>query len=93
MKVLVDTNVLLRLFQSQHPHAPLAEAAIRSLTNNGVQLCIVPQNMYEFWAVATRPLTNNGLGMPRDIQGYRFLERSALPANRHLPGQQNRCLS
>jgi predicted nucleic acid-binding protein len=26
-------------------------------------LCIVPQNLIEFWAVATRPLNKNGLGM------------------------------
>jgi hypothetical protein len=25
-------------------------------------LVIVPQNIYEYWVVATRPIANNGLG-------------------------------
>ncbi len=25
-------------------------------------LCVVPQNIYEFWATATRPTASNGLG-------------------------------
>jgi len=28
-------------------------------------LCIAPQNLVEFWAVATRSLAENGLGMDR----------------------------
>lgn len=27
---------------------------------------IIPQNLIEFWAVATRPAANNGLGLPVD---------------------------
>ncbi len=26
---------------------------------------VIPQNIIEFWAVATRPLANNGLGLTR----------------------------
>jgi hypothetical protein len=26
-------------------------------------LCVVPQNLYEFWATATRPTVANGLGL------------------------------
>ena len=26
-------------------------------------MCVVPQNLYEFWAVATRPIAANGLGL------------------------------
>jgi predicted nucleic acid-binding protein len=37
-----------------------AVAAIRS---RGEELCVVPQNLIEFWAVATRPLSANGLEM------------------------------
>lgn len=63
MKFLIDTNVLLRLFQPNHPHTALAEAAINALINSGYSPCLVPQNLYEFWAVATRPSVTNGLGM------------------------------
>jgi predicted nucleic acid-binding protein len=33
-----------------------------STQNAGHTLCVVPQNLYEFWVVCTRPLANNGLG-------------------------------
>jgi len=40
-----------------------AARAIRTLLARGEELCIVPQNLIEFWAVATRPLAANGLGL------------------------------
>ena len=33
------------------------------LRAHGDTLFLVPQNLYEFWVVATRPLGENGLGM------------------------------
>ena len=33
------------------------------LLGKGETLCVVPQNFYELWAVATRPVSVNGLGM------------------------------
>src|SRR5262249_1552350 len=29
----------------------------------GEQFCLVPQNLYEFWVVGTRPVAQNGLGL------------------------------
>ena len=64
MTVLLDTNVLTRLVQPAHRHHPIAAAAVPLLQQRGQELCIVPQNLYEFWVVATRPVTaNGGLGM------------------------------
>ncbi len=63
MKVLVDTNVLLRLAHAAHPQHALAAASLKVLQRNGGQLCIVPQVVYEYWVVCTRPTENNGLGM------------------------------
>jgi len=37
--------------------------AVSGLRARGEELCIVPQNLIEFWAVATRPLNANGLEM------------------------------
>jgi|SRR6185369_3797945 len=42
---------------------PVAEAAMVALRQGGESLSIFPQNLIEFWAVATRPLANNGLGL------------------------------
>jgi predicted nucleic acid-binding protein len=64
MNVLLDTNILTRLAQSTHPQHPTAQAAVLVLQQQGHTLCIVPQNLYELWAVATRPITAaNGLGL------------------------------
>jgi predicted nucleic acid-binding protein len=41
-----------------------ALAAVDWLHANGHECVIVPQVLYEYWVVATRPSENNGLGMP-----------------------------
>jgi predicted nucleic acid-binding protein len=63
MSVLVDTNVLLRAFQIDSPENATAKAALLVLQDKGTELCIVPQTIYEYWVVATRPKEVNGLGM------------------------------
>ena len=63
MSYLVDTNVLLRIVHPSHPMYADAERAVRLLLARGEELCIIPQNPIEFWAVATRPLADNGLGL------------------------------
>jgi predicted nucleic acid-binding protein len=66
--ILLDTNLLARFTDSKHPHCAASRRAISVLLTRGEQLIIVPQNLYEFWAVATRkagppPAGQNGLGM------------------------------
>jgi predicted nucleic acid-binding protein len=61
--MLVDTSVLLRTLQPHHPLYAVADGAIRILPAQGAELHIVPQNLVELWAVATRPFGENGLGM------------------------------
>src|SRR5436305_6342731 len=63
MSTLGDTNILLRGAQPSHPMHASAVAAVNLLAQSGEQLCLVPQNLYEFWAVATRPVAANGLGL------------------------------
>ena len=41
----------------------MAENALAKLRGRQETLFIAPQNMVEFWSVATRPATENGLGM------------------------------
>jgi predicted nucleic acid-binding protein len=62
MKILVDTNLLLRMSNKQHPMFQTAFAAMRWIVMNGHEAMLVPQVLYEYWAVATRPVENNGLG-------------------------------
>jgi len=62
MAILVDTNLLLRSRQTNHPHSAIAIRAIDVLRRNQERLVIVQQCIVEFWAVATRPVESNGLG-------------------------------
>jgi predicted nucleic acid-binding protein len=63
MSYLIDTNVLLRLIQDSHPMHDDAAGSIRKLLAINEELFIIPQNLIEFWAVATRPAKYNGLGL------------------------------
>jgi predicted nucleic acid-binding protein len=63
MSILVDTNLLTRSIQPASRHFSAATAAILELRRRGEWLCVVPQIVYEFWAVCTRPPGENGLGM------------------------------
>jgi len=62
MAVLLDTNILLRLLQPQHPHAAIAEHALEILGRRNEALSVTVQNLVEFWTVVTRPINENGLG-------------------------------
>lgn len=63
MSVLLDTNVLLRMAEPQHPMRDMALQAAAAILAGGDSLCLVSQNLFEFWAVATRPADQNGLGL------------------------------
>jgi predicted nucleic acid-binding protein len=59
---LLDTNVLLRLAQPTHPtHREALEALDRLLARDD-RVCVVLQNVIEFWSTATRPVEANGIG-------------------------------
>jgi predicted nucleic acid-binding protein len=68
MKVLLDTNILLRLLEPGHSQHRAAFAAVELLAGRSDTLCVVPQNVYEFWVVSTRPLKENGRGkLPDEV--------------------------
>lgn len=63
MKILTDTNILLRLAQLADPDHQRADGALYAIRSRGDEPCIVPQIVYEYWTVCTRPIEQNGLGM------------------------------
>ncbi|MFO7906236.1 MAG: type II toxin-antitoxin system VapC family toxin [Planctomycetota bacterium] len=80
--ILLDTNLLTRMTRSHDPQSGVARAAIQTLLRRGERLIVAPQNLYEFWAVATRPAGppptgRNGLGMTVVQAGHwlRFFRR------------------
>src|SRR4051812_12037627 len=63
MSYVLDSNILLRMAQDTHPmHAPATQATT-TLIRQGETVHIIPQNLYEFWSVATREIKYNGLGL------------------------------
>ena len=83
MIYLVDTGVLLRLADRRDPLHPTVRSALRALRRAGHLLYFATQNGAEFWNVATRPSTHNGLGLSPAAadRSLRLLER-LIP---HLP--------
>ena len=63
MRIALDTNVLLRLDDSGHVQHADALSAVEELAANGHEMILVPQVLYEYWVVATRPAEVNGLGL------------------------------
>jgi predicted nucleic acid-binding protein len=63
MAILLDTNVLLRLVQRRHSHSALATHATNTLDARNETMLLAHQSIVEFWSVATRPFSANGLGL------------------------------
>jgi len=66
MRVLVDTNILLRSAQPNHPLCAQATYAVAKLLRQRDSVFFCPQNIAEFWNVATRPADRNGLGFSHE---------------------------
>ena len=62
MNWITDTNILLRLVDSQSLHHNEAKNAVDKLLKDGDTLFLTLQNISEFWNVCTRPKDKNGLG-------------------------------
>lgn len=60
---IVDTSILIRQTDFRSADRALARRATQQLTAQGHKMHTFPQCMTEFWAVATRPLAVNGLGL------------------------------
>jgi predicted nucleic acid-binding protein len=74
--ILVDTNILVRLADEADPDYKTTHQAIAACWRRGRKLLVADQALQEFWVVATRPVTNNGLGMSPD-QTDQFLNHFA----------------
>jgi predicted nucleic acid-binding protein len=62
VKILIDTNVLVRSVERTHPLSRIARNVLRHFYGQGHELYIATQNISEFWNVCTRPSELNGLG-------------------------------
>jgi predicted nucleic acid-binding protein len=63
MRVLLDTNIIIRAAQPSLPVWAEIDKSLSLLVAHQATLCLVPQTLYEFWVVATRPSAQNGFGL------------------------------
>lgn len=83
MRILLDTNILLRLSDTDHPASAEVVAVLDWLDAQTIDGVLVPQVLYEYWVVATRLLEHNGLGRDNvtattDIRDFMTLFRLLL---------------
>ena len=64
MRVLVDTNILLRSAQPNHPLCSQATHAVSKFLRQNDAVFFCSQNIAEFWDVAKPPAEVNRLGLP-----------------------------
>ena len=78
MQYLVDTGVLLRLFDKNDPAHSAIREGLRSIRTKGDSLVVCPQNVAEFWNVSTRPESARG-GYGQSVEAtdrrVKFIER------------------
>ena len=63
MFVLFDANILIFSINPNSPYHQECIQATNTIRQNGDTPCIIPQSLYEFWTVATRPAAERGLGL------------------------------
>jgi predicted nucleic acid-binding protein len=78
MAYLLDTGILLRLVDVTDQHHEVVRSAVSALGRRQDNLYITTQNLAEFWNVATRPVTSNGLGASPAVT-INLLERDVEP--------------
>lgn len=65
--IAVDTSIFIGAMQTFDPELRAsARHAVKSLYRQREQLVCFPQNLVEFWNVATRPVKAQGLGLKLD---------------------------
>ena len=59
-RYLVDTNMLVRRVESRSNLGPVVRHAFQVLRARGDEPVMAAQSLYEFWVVATRPISARG---------------------------------
>ncbi|MFM9902983.1 MAG: type II toxin-antitoxin system VapC family toxin [Pyrinomonadaceae bacterium] len=67
MSYLADSNILTALSQKQSSQYLYVKRAMAQVRQKQENIFILPQNLIEFWAVASRPLEVNGLNLSIEI--------------------------
>lgn len=60
--IQADSNILLRISEPDLRNHQKAVNAVKTLLAKGDRVCLIPQNLIEYWNIATRPVDKNGFG-------------------------------
>jgi predicted nucleic acid-binding protein len=71
--ILLDTNILVRLSDSADPQYKATQICVAECWRRSRRLCVSDQTLQEYWVVATRDASKNGLAMQAP-RADRFLE-------------------
>lgn len=74
MRLLADTNIVLRWIETDSAEHETTVRALDKLFTQKTHVCICAQVLVEFWVVATRPRAVNGLGLTADEAAVRLRE-------------------
>ena len=74
MRYLIDTNVLLRWSDIGAPEHQQCSNALSVIEDRGDAAFVCAQTLIEYYAVATRPLTVNGLGFASEAARQNLLD-------------------
>jgi len=72
MACLIDTGVLLRVFDASYAEYRLVRQSLRTLVTRQERLVVTVQNLAEFWNVSTRPIDKNGYGLSAERTSRRL---------------------
>lgn len=76
--ILLDTNILVAYLHQGHSRHEMVRQRVLRLRNEGFDLRLAPQCLYEFYVVATRPTDQNGLGYTPQAAGEIIEELTVL---------------
>lgn len=86
MSYTLDSNILLRSIEANHPQQNEALDLINRLVGRGAEVFLLPQSLYEFWVVATRPRKDRGLELsPAEAEAMLARFESAFPLKHDNP--------
>lgn len=72
MSYALDTNILARSIEPDHPMNDQTNLAIEALMARDEGVYVLAQSLYEFWVIATRPRERNGLGLSAPEAQYKL---------------------
>jgi predicted nucleic acid-binding protein len=78
MAYLLDSGIVLRFVDAKDLRHLEVLQSVRILGDKGKELFIATQNIAEYCNVATRPISNNGLGLPPG-EAVRLFEKDVEP--------------